>query len=257
MMDDESKLIESLNSGTTFKHEIEVEEEEEEEEEEYEEGEEEEDEVSYSLDSQNPIDLQDLSKRIYKFLKDHQLSQRIFADKLLGVTKTHFNKLISKPQLWSNCKLVTRKHYLTLFEFLNDKKRKDDFLNEIVNGKTTKPQQQQQQQTGVNRLDTVSLTRNLKNLLQNNKILNRDYLLKCLNVGSFNELQSYLNTSIDWIRCREAGNEKYFNFYVKLNNYLNSINLNGQKEMKVEDGDEEEGEEDNYEDDEEDLIMIN
>jgi hypothetical protein len=40
---------------------------------------------------------------------------------------------------------------------------------------------------------------------------------------------------------------------MKLNNFCNSINLNGQNDMKEE---EEEGEDDNYEDDEEDLIMI-
>ena len=247
MMDDEARLIESLNSGVRFKTEVDVVEDEDEEDEDEDEQpqQQQQQELSFSVDSQNPIDLQDLSKQIYKFLKDHQLSQRIFADKLLGVTKTHFNKLISKPQLWSNCKLVTRRHYLTLYEFLNDKKRHDEFLNDISN-------ERKHPILTTNLLDTVMLSRNLKSLLQNNKILNRDYLLKFLSVGSFNELQSYLNTSIDWSRCREKGNEKYLNFYIKLNNYLNSISLN---ETKEEEEEEEEDEEDD--DDDEDLIMIN
>ena len=219
-----------------------------------------------NLNSENPIDLNELSKRIYKFLKDNQLSQRLFAQKLLGITKTHFNKLISKPQKWLNCKVVTRKHYLALVEFLNDKTRIQNFLNEVAiekkqpilaNIPTTSSAINHSRNGAVksNYLDTLSLSRSLKALLVNNKIMNREYLLSYLGVNSVNELQNILSSPIDWSRCvSEKGCEKYRDFYLKLSNYLNSMNCNISKTVENGYEEEEDDDDDGEEEDDEEYI---
>ena len=73
-----------------------------------------------------------------------------------------------------------------------------------------------------------------------------------LRIGSINELYNYLNSPVEWNRCKEKGFEKYANFYIQLNSYLNTINVIGGGKN------EEEEEEEEYEDDddEEDNLVI-
>jgi hypothetical protein len=141
-----------------------------------------------------PIDTFKLSESIRNLLKNAKISQETFATEILGI---HFNSLsyqLFHPKPWEQCNDVWKQHYRKMFEWSRLPGSCDE-LKELISKND-------------NKIDTIKLTSEIKQLLKDSNIFYRVFAKEVLRISN-GAICHMLRTPKEWTQCPNEWKRRY------------------------------------------------